>query len=365
MATPEDGPAVVIKRRTRRRAEREQLVCRIAHMFAGAAPPVVPAVALQAPLVPGLTASRTKHCTVELMQRVLPPSSADEQHSVAPGIKATADLLANSLGCANLATAYLCSPHGRALLPQHLPAAQFQCSDEWTDAHFAEVLRTLDQQSFEMLWLLHVITQQEDAGAPNLLLRVSASGSSFELVLTDSCDALPGPPCGTIPNPCGCGSRFEYYNGTTSSSDSSNSSGSSSGSNSSSDGDPVLDDMLLLRGGNDLGEFEYPLILEIWLVEQQPSAALIDCILQICQETFENLLECSDAVSDEGKVLTYQRLVALKELAAGEPMNLTLREIAFMVVPAWGAAWAACESIGHIGPIREISDSILKDKRSD
>ena len=39
MATPEDGPAVVIKRRTRRRAEREQLVCRIAHMFAGAAPP--------------------------------------------------------------------------------------------------------------------------------------------------------------------------------------------------------------------------------------------------------------------------------------------------------------------------------------
>ena len=161
----------------------------------------------------------------------------------------------------DLAQAYLSTPAGRALLPSHVPSAEFCCSA--TDQDMEYILQHLDTQAFEYLLCVHVVTHQMDAGAVNLMLR--AEHGKFQIVLIDTADSFP----------CGDGE---------SSSSGSGSSSSSSGSSSSSSSDEGgLDDMLLLRGEQG----EYPLILEIGLADAPPTEELVRHMASIPAEALQ------------------------------------------------------------------------------
>eukprot|EP00931_Biecheleriopsis_adriatica_P004143 TRINITY_DN105857_c0_g1_i1.p1 TRINITY_DN105857_c0_g1~~TRINITY_DN105857_c0_g1_i1.p1 ORF type:complete len:382 (+),score=63.80 TRINITY_DN105857_c0_g1_i1:116-1261(+) len=322
------GSAVIIKRRGCNEAYREKLVFEIARLVFGSLVPISPCTVVPAEKIPGLPASRNKFYTVELLQCV-EPGNAQEDGLILP----TARRLANQFGCADLGQAYLCTSQGQAKLPRFFPDEPFRCANDWSESDLATILAHLDAASFERLWALHIISMQEDAGAPNLLIRIQEDGTGFELLLTDTCDSFPSD------------ARFDYF---------SDSSETSSGTSEDSEGscfsqDIYMDDMLILRGPN----YEYPLILELNLCNALPSPQLRQTLCDIDLDKLEQMLKESDAISAEQRLRTLSRVEALQ---ASVMSGQTLREIACEVVAEWGTSWERTRALGHVGPIQAISE---------
>eukprot|EP00747_Dinoflagellata_sp_TGD_P114849 gnl/TRDRNA2_/TRDRNA2_172013_c5_seq7.p1 gnl/TRDRNA2_/TRDRNA2_172013_c5~~gnl/TRDRNA2_/TRDRNA2_172013_c5_seq7.p1 ORF type:complete len:394 (+),score=48.21 gnl/TRDRNA2_/TRDRNA2_172013_c5_seq7:103-1284(+) len=282
-------------------------------------------------------------------------------HSVRPSggsvpVASVVQRLPNKHGCCDLGQAFLSTPRGRGLLPKFVPKSSDFCSGStagtFSDEDFHTVLASLDTASYEVLWAVHILTGQEDAGALNLMLRATERGK-FALVLIDTCDSFGA-------------TRGQGFDSSSSSSSSSSggssdseSGSSASGSSSSSVPDGVMDDMLMLRGP----EFEYPLILEMWPAMQPASDLLQNWMAVLDSAKFAALLyqdEYMQAVSDEERSVAMDRLAALKKEV--DVPGKTLRDMAFSVVPAWQGAWERVSATGHPRPILEVSEKVFAER---
>jgi len=251
-----------------------------------------------------------------------------------------AQRLRNKHGFCDLAQAFLSTPIGRALLPAHVPTSEFSCGtveEPYTGEEFAILLQSLDEAAYEELFVVHLLSLQEDAGAVNLMLQASSFPPSFRLVLIDTVDCFANP-----------------QNADRSSSSSESSSGSSS------DGEDAMDDMLLLRGQAG----EYPIILEMTPATKPPTERLRQRVAGIDPSAVESLLRSKPEASSvrglsEGAVqAALARLAALKAQMDRCRGESCLRDIAFAVVPAWGGAWAAAKAVGHTGPVERACSAL-------